>query len=322
MAKLIIIIPIFLTVFNLCSCKNEANQNTQINAGKGAEQIHAAFYNNTGSKIALSSSSGKLYITDDTFKLLHSIQAHTGNANSCFFSLDDQHVITGGKDKLLKIWSANDLASERVYDFKFNSYTSVYGYNTLGGCGENGKTVIYNLKTRDTLNIDLEKDGAYHLYYLEPDSALVISSGLTGYEIDLIHRRIVHRYSGHEGQVYCIMPSHTRKLVVTASADSILRIFDRNNEKLLHHSISLDGQLFVATFDPTDNVVAASTSSGSIYFLDGTLSHIIMKIPAFKGRINTIHFSPDGTRILAGSEGGGAKIFSTSDGKLLYEFKY
>jgi hypothetical protein len=47
-----------------------------------------------------------------------------------------------------------------------------------------------------------------------------------------------------------------------------------------------------------------------------------LKIKAFDTHINTIHYSPCGTKILAGTEGGGAKIFSTITGELLYELDY
>ena len=48
----------------------------------------------------------------------------------------------------------------------------------------------------------------------------------------------------------------------------------------------------------------------AILFLDTTLNEsATKKIKAFNSHINTIHLSPTGSRIVAGSEGGGANCF-------------
>lgn len=313
-APLLILVLIVTTI----GCNRKGNQNSTINSHHVQQQIHAAFYNSNGTRIALSTTSGMLIVTDDTLHVLLSTQAHTGNANSCFFSLNDKYIITGGKDRLLNVWDAADLSLFKSYKFGFNSYTSVHGYHTLGGCGENGDMYVYNIATRKLTHTCLEKEGAFHLYYVIPDSILVVCSGYNGYMYNIQTSKVLHKYSGHAGMVYCIMPANKAGKVVTACADSIVRIFDSNTEELLYKSVKLDGQLYVATFNPSDSIIAASTTNGSIYLFDATLQKQIAHIHAFNSIINTIHFSPDGSRILAGSEGGGAKIFEIPSGRLLF----
>ncbi|MBP6731231.1 MAG: hypothetical protein KA149_04185 [Chitinophagales bacterium] len=322
MIKLSVTSIVVIVLFNFSSCTHKTNQNNSTSTAAKPQGVHAAFYNSNGSKIALSTDKGKLYVTNDTFGVLGEANAHEGRANSCFFSLNDKYIITGGKDEVLNVWQAADMTLFKAYKFNLHAYTSVYGYNTLAACGLGGRVVLYDVPTNKKLDIVLDKKSAYHLYYIKPDSLLVVSAGLTGYEISATTGAIVHKYVGQTGQTYCIMPSNSKSFVVTASADSLVRVFDRFSQQLVYKSSRLDGQVFVASFNPNDKNVAASTSSGSIYILDSTLTKVLLKIPAFKGRINTIHYSPDGLKILAGSEGGGAKIFSTAHGELLHEFKY
>lgn len=322
MVKPSINIIILIALLNFSCYRNKTNQNNNTSSTAKPQGIHAAFYNSNGSKIALSTDRGKLYVTDDTFGVLGQVDAHEGNATSSFFSLNDKFIITGGKDKLLKIWQADNLLPVKSYNFNLHAFTSVYGYNTIAACGRGGKVILFNISNNIKQEITLEKEGAYFLYYIEPDSALLISSALKGFEVSVASGAILHQYKGHTRAAYCIMPAHSKKLVVTASADSVVRVFDRYTEKLIYKSAPLDGQAFVATFGAADKVIAASTSSGSIYIFDTTLSNVLLKIAAFSTRVNTIHFSPDGTKILAGSEGGGAKIFSSVNGELLHEFKY
>ena len=154
------------------------------------------------------------------------------------------------------------------------------------------------------------------------DTSFVVSSGFSGYELNLQNKKKIHRYSGHKNWVYCIMPDNAGKRIVTASRDSTVKIFDRFTEKCLASSEKLDGAVYVACFNKQDNTIAASTSNGSVYFMDAKLQKIKMKIKAFNTRINTIHYSPNGRNILVGSEEGGVKIFSLMDGKMLHEFNF
>lgn len=308
--------------FGLHACKEVSDKNQTSIDGDVLDGVNAAFWNSEGSYISISTNKGELILTDSTLKVIKVKDLHNGNAYSSFFSLDDQKIITGGYDKLLNISDAHTLELIDQYDFGFSSFTSVYGYNTFGGCGENGKFAIYNKLTKDTIIQALEDEGAFHLYYISPDTSLVISSGISGYEFDILNKKISHIYKGHRDLVYCIMSNNNKDKVVTASKDSTVKIFNRWNEKNLYSSVKLDGEVYVACFSHNDDVVAASTSTGSIYFMDTTLSKVQMKIKAFDSRINTIHYSPCGTKILVGSKGNGAKIFSTVSGELLYEFDY
>lgn len=312
---------IITMLFNVLGCFRKNTQKPQMLSTVHTPQVHAAFYNSQSDRIALCCTNGSLYLTDNQLRVINQTQAHTGNAHSSFFSLDDKYIITGGKDKALRLWKADSLTLKQQFNFDFAAFTSVCGYHTLCGCGEKGKLLMYNFTTKQLNQINLGTESAYHLYYVIPDSLLVVSGGKQGYEVNISTKQITQRYIGHTNQVYCIMPSTDKKRVVTASKDSTVMIFDRESGKQLFQSPVLDGVVFVASFSPDDSRVAASTSAGSIYFFDTALSKQQLKIKALNGRINTIHFSKDGTQILAGSEQAGAKIFSTETGKMLYEFK-
>lgn len=305
-----------LTLY-VAGCRMDSKDN-EILPEKKREGVHAAFYNSTGSRISISTTSGKLLLCDSNLNLLLTSREQM-DANSSFFSLDDKHIITGGTHRKLNVWNAGSLQREATYDLNFNSWTSIQGFQTLGGCGEQGKVYFYNIKNHDTIRFVLEPEGAFHLYYIKPDTNFVVSSGRSGYEINLITRKVAHRYSGHCDWVYCVMPDAAARRIVTASKDSTVKVFDRKSEKCLATSFKLDGAVYVSCFNKNGNEVVASTSNGSIYFLDTTLTKVRLKIKAFNSHINTIHLSPTGSRIVAGSEGGGAKLFSVQSGSLLYQ---
>ncbi len=281
------------------------------------EGIHAAFYNSNGSKIAMATTSGRLLLCDSNLNIINYIQAHEKVANSSFFSLNDSLIITGGNDKKINTWKASNLEYVKTYPFKINSHTSVLGFHTMVGCGEFGKVVIYNAINNDTATIFLGAT-AFHVFYNIPDTSILVSSGNYGYEIDIQKRKITRKYIGNNGKFYCIMPNQSNTTVVTACSDSFVRVYSRATQKLIYKSKKLDGAVFVACYNYHNNTIAASTSNGSIYFFDTELKNLKNQIKAFDGCINTIHYHPSDSFMVAGSldkKFGGVKLFSTYDGR-------
>lgn len=307
---------IFMMVLS-CNIVPEDNSFKTLLKGEG---IHAAFYNSDGSKIAMATTAGRLLLCNNGLEVINSIQAHNKVANSSFFSLNDMAVITGGDDKKIKSWDANDLSAIKTYPFTVNSHTTILGNRTMVGCGEGGKVVIYYHDSEDTATISLGAT-AFHVFYNRPDTSVLVSAGDAGYEINIQQKIVTRKYTNNNGQVFCIMPDQTNSKVVTACSDSVVRVFNRQTQELLYQSKMLDGAVYVACYNYHNNTIAASTSSGSIYFFDVELKHIKQQIKAFKGCINTIHYHPSDSFLVAGSldkKFGGAKIYSVYNAK---EFK-
>jgi WD40 repeat protein len=284
------------------------------------EGIHAAFYNSTGTRIAMATTKGRLILCDQNLKILKAIQAHKGVANSSFFSLSDKHIITGGSDRKIRQWAARSLQLVHTFPYTFNSHTTVLGNQTMVGCGEYGKVLIYHRLSKKTSQIRLSKTAAYHVYYNQKDTSVVVSAGRAAYEVDILNNRVSRKYDSKQALVYCVMPDQTNTRVVLGCADSTIKIFDRNTKQLIFTSRKLDGQVYVACYNYQNNTIAASTSTGSIYFFDTKLRSLQKRIKAFNGCINTIHYHPSDAYIVAGSLDklhGGAKLYSTKTYRLI-----
>lgn len=309
-------------VFISCNTNNKHNPSQVLLPEEG---IHAAFYNKDGSKIAMATTLGRLLLCDADLNIIAATQAHKGVTNSSFFSLNDSFIITGGADKKIQQWNATDLTLNYTYPYTLNSHTTVLGNNTMVGCGENGLTLIYTKKANDTTTIKLSKNAAFHVYYNRPDTSVVVSAGDAGYEINVQEKKVTHTYAVPNGLVYCIMPDQTNTMVVLGCGDSVVRVFNRSTQKLVYQSAKMDGAVYVACYNYQNNTIAASTSVGSIYFFDTSLKSIKHRIKAFNGCVNTIHYHPTDSFIVAGSLDkihGGAKLFSANSGELLKDLRH
>lgn len=320
--RLILFFGVICFLLHACNTSQEHKSTQLLQTNEG---IHAAFYNSNGSRIAMATTQGRLILCDASLNILNAIQAHQGVTNSSFFSLNDSFIITGGSDRKIQQWNAQSLSNAFTYPFLLNSHTTVLGNHTMIGCGEAGTVLIYNNNTKDTASLTLSKTAAFHVYYNQNDTSVVVSAGDAGYEINILKKEVTHTYASKHGLVYCIMPDQTNTYVVLGCADSVVRVFNRKTQKLLYQSAKTDGQVYVACYNYKNNTIAASTSKGSIYFFDTQLKEIKKQLKAFNGCINTIHYHPSDSFIVAGSldrTNGGAKLFSTYSYKQLKELSH
>ncbi len=76
---------------------------------------------------------------------------------------------------------------------------------------------------------------------------------------------------------------------------------------------------------PTDGRVAVGKFGSVEIFADATLAPSVLALGPFPGKVNSIHFSSDGNRIITASGvsglGGVAAIWNAADGSLIQEFK-
>lgn len=283
--------------------------------------VHAAFFNPTGTKCAISTDNGQVVITDTLLNVIENIKSHIGSTTSSFFSHNGEYIVTGGTDNSIKVWDVNnfELLKEKKVDFPL--YTSVFGTKIYGGCGEGGNIILFDWQGDSLLyHLKSSKDGAYFLYLFDGEKYLLVAAGegrATEWNMQTGH--ISMEYKGHKDKVFCTMPSPDLTKVITASADSTVIVWDRKTGKLLHQISDFEAPVYVSCFSPDGKRIAACTTNGKIHvFQDYTK---ILEWQAFDGIVNTIHYSPNGNMILAGSEASGARMFNASTGSLIAEWK-
>lgn len=283
--------------------------------------VHAAFFNNAGSKCAIATDNGQVIVTDTLLNIIGKIQAHEGSTTSSFFSHNGKYIITGSLEKELKIWDANNFELVREKKVDFMLYTSVFGTNIYGGCGEGGNIILFDWKGDSVLyNLKSSEHGAYFLYLFDGEKALLVAAGEgRATEYNMQTGQVSMEFKGHTDKVFCTMPSPDNKKVITASADSTVIIWDRKSGKLLHQITGFQAPVYVSCFSPDGKRIAACTTDGKIHIFEDYKK--VLEWQAFDGIVNTIHYSPNGNLMLAGSEDGGARMFNANDGSLIAKWQ-
>lgn len=271
--------------------------------------VHAAFFNSKGTRCALATTAGNVIVTDALLNEIGRFHAHEGGVTSSFFSPDDNFIVTGGPDSVLRVWDSQDYSLVQEHHTGFGIYTCVMGYQSAVGCGQGGRLI--RIPTQSDLSAThwkFDADGAYFLYFLEIDSTILCAIGSMAIEFDVTTGMVGGIYDSHVTPVFCAMPSPDMTKIITASADSTVIVWDRVTGRPQQPPLTFDSPVFVACFSPCGAEIAVATAVGDVIIIDENGKRRAKRV--FPERVNTIHFSPNGKFIVAGSELFGVKLLS------------
>jgi WD40 repeat protein len=189
------------------------------------------------------------------------------------------YVVSGGSDKILKVWDArNGRLVKNLYGHESIVSSAVYspdGNRIVSSAGD-GTVIIWDVRTWKKISV----------------------------------------LKGHTGWVWqvCFSPDGSR--VVSASADKTLRVWDaRSGEELLFISAH-DSAVRCARYSPDGKYIASASADGVIKLWDGESGGEVRRFEGGSGALWSLAYSPDGRTIASGAEDGGISIWDVQTGLL------
>jgi hypothetical protein len=128
-------------------------------------------------------------------------------------------------------------------------------------------------------------------------------------------KAVLHKtLRGHNNRIYKASFSPDSRLVVTASGDSLAKVWDVNSGNMVQALKGHSSHVFSAQFSPNNRrVVTAGGETAKIWEVS-TGTQIKMLIGHSK-RVSSAAYSPDGSVIVTTSEDGTAKLWNAQTGK-------
>jgi WD40 repeat protein len=155
-------------------------------------------------EFAVGSSDGNIYILDKNFDLKKIIKAHTNSVFTLKYSPDENYLLSGGRDAMLKVWDVKE---------DFNNITSVPAH-------------LYTLNdiafhpTNRALFATASRDKTIKIWYFEPQNA-ELTTGVT-----LLKVLDTVRYGGHINSANSLLWSPFNNQLLSASDDRSIIIWE------------------------------------------------------------------------------------------------
>lgn len=262
-----------------------------------------------GSRMAAVDAAGKLWIWQAHGILQDTLMVHPGGALAVRFSPDDQFLLTGGEDKLAKLWGPD---GQLVATFAgHHSAVQAVSFAANGKeilTGSRDKTAIRWAANGDTLQVYRGHGGTiYDLAFSDKTQQLVTGSEDSTAILWAADGRLIRRFSEHTDRVLSVSFSEDGRSVLTGSRDKSVILRDTSG-RFKGSFIGHDARVNRAVFAPDGaSVLTASDDQQLIQWnLDGTVRR------TFQGHfsyVNDLAISADGRFLVSAGEDQSLKVW-------------
>ena len=121
--------------------------------------------------------------------------------------------------------------------------------------------------------------------------------------------------SGHKLGISDVAWSSDSRLLVSASDDKTLKIWELSTGKCLKTLKGHSNYAFCCNFNPQSNLVVSGSFDESVRIWDVRTGKCLKTLPAHSDPVSAVHFNRDGSLIVSSSYDGLCRIWDTASGE-------
>jgi WD40 repeat protein len=259
-----------------------------------------------------------------------SLKLHTHQVNSVAFSPDGKRLVSGSHDKTLKVWDAQ--SGQLILNLKghssavFSVAFSPDGKRLVSGSADSTLKVWDAQSGQETLSL-LGHSGLVCSVAFSPDGKRLVSGSYdkTVKVWDTQSRQETVSLMGHAGPVsVAFSPDGSR--LVSGGADGTLKVRDAQSGQETLTLRGLTGMVLSVAFSPDGKRLLSGSGGagtdgqgrplpGEVTVWDAQNGQETLALKGHSGRVNSVAFSPDGKRLVSGSEDGTLKVWDAGSGQ-------
>lgn len=242
--------------------------------------IWAVEWNSQGTLLAAAHSDGKIYLYDQTGRLIQHLAGHAENASALAWSPDDTLLATGGWDAAIRIWDVesgtlvNEIETfpEGIFELAWQptgEQLVAAGFDTLQAWDTRSWQPVAEPLAVSVLDISWSPTGSSFAIAATPRYISVISiqdGKFTG-----------RSFAGHDFVPASVSWSKDGKQLISAGGkDGSVRLWDVETGEQVAVLLQTDDVITDAVFvDANGEQFVAITEEGNVYFVDTATQEIV-----------------------------------------------
>ena len=242
-------------------------------------------------------------------------------------SLDGKQAISGGDDKLARVWDVAKRKEEgtlKGHESRINGVAFSTSGKRAATAGDDSTARVWNLTTFQEVTRCQKNSGPVTCVAFYP-SGQYVASGSTDHSLtmwDAADGEPFRSFPGHLDAVTCVAFSPNGKILASGSADHSVRLWDvRTGEKrfVCQGHLNTVSQL---SFSPTSDKPLSASLDGTLRMWDVETGNCVQewKSKHSKSPLKTVCFSTGGTRAMCGGEDQEVRLWHAEDGTEMDHF--
>ena len=267
---------------------------------------------------------GEIPISNATETIL---EGHKHWVESVCVSSSGRYVFSGGVDAKIRMWDITSGKSVRKLAGHKNVVTSLCcppkntAYHVVSGSVD--KSVrLWNVTTGKCVGKLKGHQKGVTSVSVSPINPQIVCSGSIDTSAAIWDARAnkrVRKLMGHTESVDACSISNDGELLCSAGADGVMRIWELSTGQCINVLRgSTKGWIYSVNFSPTQrNILSVGTHQHNVEIWDvsGTTGGVLLNtLIGHRDAVMSVHFSPDGKRIVSGSMDTDLRIWETSTG--------
>jgi len=217
---------------------------------------------------------------------------HTGSVYAVAYSPDGNYAVSGGTDKVARLWDIQTGKTIQIFKGHYEAITSV-------AFSADGKYVLTG-----------SSDTTARLWDIK-----------TGQTVRVFGRRIVPVFTlGSYSAINSVAISTDGNYVVTSGRDTQVRLWDVKTAQIIRSFEHTSG-VFGVAFSPDGNYIVAGTTDKYAAIWDLRTGKQIQTLKGHTSAIWSVAFSPDSKTVITGSGDNTARLWDVQTGQIIHVFK-
>ena len=258
------------------------------------------------------------------FELVHELKGHSESVNAVVFSTDGKYLLSGSRDKTVKVWDAS--TGELLKTLNYDESVKTLAQNpknfefAVGGAVLHKKIKIWDASTGNVIReLTGHTKSVYAITY-SPDGKYIASAGNTGENIVRIWNNAdgkeIKTLKGHTQGIISLAYSSDGRHIVSGSWDKTVKVWNASTGELLKTINTGFDYPILALSDSYLAVVSAKSQRSEdinikIYTTSDWTLFFTIKDNSKKDIITALDFSPD-ERYLVSASNKNVKLWNVS----------